>query len=348
MDPSLTAHRELKPKLTAAAVFLSAAVSIACIFLTIWGMPRWDRPAEIAAAASPLVFLCACISIFFRPRLGYGLGLVAGLITVPWLVQIETAPATWNSWISFNWEGPVALFVKLKILSVALLAISIACSALRLLPLGWSLREYPLSRRTWPAFAFGLLVLSVWFFHSVTPYSVPAFDHPAGAELRILHLQKRGLRIHETRVTEFRNGEVFVVRDDRRLFLYQFEARVARSALADTSPTALEHTRTFVQSTELWKLHTPPPAALRSWNAEGWYIVLKESRLFAFTSENGRTPPLDVTNLFRELETLPASQGRPLVVRDVCLGFCYDPVAALGFSVLPARIRLLSGSQTGF
>ena len=38
---------------------------------------------------------------------------------------------------------------------------------------------------------------------------------------------------------------------------------------------------------------------------------------------------------------------KAFAVRDVCLGFCYDPVAALGFSVLQQRRRLLSRSAAG-
>jgi DNA-directed RNA polymerase specialized sigma24 family protein len=71
------------------------------------------------------------------------------------------------------------------------------------------------------------------------------------------------------------------------------------------------------------------PAALRSWNAEGWYVVLQDSRLLAFTSEYRTTPPKEITDLFEEMEKLPASQEEAFVLRDVCLGFCYDPVAGL-------------------
>src|SRR5262249_50097467 len=37
---------------------------------------------------------------------------------------------------------------------------------------------------------------------------------------------------------------------------------------------------------------------------------------------------------------LPQREERPHGVRDVCLGFCYDPVATLGFTVRPQRARL--------
>ena len=86
-----------------------------------------------------------------------------------------------------------------------------------------------------------------------------------------------------------------------------------------------------MRSPQLWVLHTRPAKELRAWNAEGWYVTLKDSHLVAFTSEYHTAPPREVTELFQELENLPG-QPRPFAIRDICLGFCYDPVAALGFT----------------
>ena len=95
---------------------------------------------DVAAFASPLAFLCACVLVFFRPVFGYGPGLFAGLIALPWLVWTEAVLYD-NSWISLN--GAVGLvpgdkefvaFVKLKILSGVLIVISVVCSSVRLLP----------------------------------------------------------------------------------------------------------------------------------------------------------------------------------------------------------------------
>jgi hypothetical protein len=273
--------------------------------------------------------------------------LVAGLIALPWFVRSELSLDPWNSWTYLNTPDAgdrevwtFLAFVKLRILSMALIVIGIACSSLRLLPARLSLRKSPLWRRTWPAFAVGFLVLVIWFARSVTPYSVPGFDHGGGLDFRILHLEKRGLGLHETAVMAYRNG-VWILRNDRRLFQYRFEKRIAHGVMPFERLTA------FRQSPELWKLRTPPARALRSWNAEGWYVVLKDSRLLAFTSEYRTAPPREVTDLFREIEKLPVSVERPFEVRDVCLGFCYDPVAALGFSILPQRTRLLHRSSAG-
>jgi hypothetical protein len=316
-------------------------------------MSSWDQSAATAARAIPLVFLCACVLVFLKPRFGYCLGLAAGLIAIPWFVRTELALDPLNSWVYLNYQGTMdsdlvvfLRFVGLRILSSALIVIAVACSSFRLLPPRWSLRKSPLCRRTWPAFAVGFLVLAVWFAYSVTPYSAPGYGDGVTPELRILHVEKHGLHFHETTLSIEKDGRAYFLRKDRRLFQYRFESRGAMTALGVTSQTALQHARTFVQSPELRRLQTPPPRTLRSWNAEGWYVVLKDSRLLAFSSEYRTTPPKEVTDLFHEIEKLPASYVGPVTLRDVCLGFCYDPVAGLGFSTLQQRTRLLRRSSS--
>jgi DMSO/TMAO reductase YedYZ heme-binding membrane subunit len=112
MDGFAQARREFTPSLTVAALYLCTAASIACVFLRIRDWPLGVNPnrlAEDLAIASPLVFLCACVLVFFRARLGYALGLVAGLIALPWFVWTELS-LDWNSWITLNIadEDPIA------------------------------------------------------------------------------------------------------------------------------------------------------------------------------------------------------------------------------------------------
>jgi hypothetical protein len=345
------ARPDIASRLIVTALFLSIGISVSA-FLTKqddigFRTFSWQRMDEIAAATSPFVFLCACVLVLWRPRFGYGAGLLGSLLALPLFVRIELSLAPWNSWIfldqdgSAYFQGPVPTFAKLRILSPALIVIAVTVCLLRLLPARWSLRGVPLRQRTWPALALAFCVLAVWFVESVTPYSVAAFDHSPNLEFRILHVLKRGLRFQETTIAEYR-GQVWILRHDRRLFQYRFVDHAFLLNLGEQSPTTFDRVRTFVQSPTLWKLHTPPAKALWSWNGEGWYVVLKDSRLLAFTSENGIAAPEEATTLFHEIETLPASETRQFEVRDVCLGFSYDPVAALGFSVLRQRTRLLN------
>jgi len=180
--------------------------------------------------------------------------------------------------------------------------------------------QWPLSRRTWPAFAIASLVLAIWFVYSVTPYTVPGIFDGATPEFQILHVTKRAMQFHETTMAGERNGRVWILRDDRRLFQYRFRRTIASGSISN------ERVAAFAQSPELWKLHAQPAKMLWAWNAEGWYVVLKNSRLLAFTSEDGTAPPPEITHMFHDIETLPVSEERPSTVRDVCLGFCCDPL----------------------
>ena len=202
---------------------------------------------------------------------------------------------------------------KLRLLAPALIVIALTFSSFRLLPAQWP------CRRTWPALAVAFIVLAVWFVHSALPYSVAAFDHESHFEFRILHVRKRGLRFHETTISEYRDGRVWIFRHDRRLLQYRFGNRVSSLTLGGQWPATLERVRGLVQSPALWKLHTQPAKALWSWNAEGWFVVVKDSRLLAFTSEYGTAPPEEVTALFHEIEQLPASSESQFDACDVCV-----------------------------
>ena len=341
MWTSLRLRHTTKPELTAAVLFLCTAVSIMCMFLKIRNGP-WlfsiissgPTAAGVAAVASPLLFFCACILAFLRCRIGFPLGLLAGLSALPWFVWTESGLSPDSSWTYLNLvatypeEKAFVVYVKLKILSMALIVFATFCSALRLLPARWVLGKYPWNERTWPAVAAGLIVLAVWFVHSASPYRTPIITRGVQPEFRILHIEKHGLHIHETEVSTTRNGVAWIWRNDRRLFQYRFDSQVSRISLADVSPSTIEHVRAFSQSPVLRSVRMAPAKALRSWNAEGWYVVLENSAPLAFTSENQTPPPQEVTDLFREIENLPAAE-RSSPIQDVCLGFCYDPVAAL-------------------
>ena len=125
---------------------------------------------------------------------------------------------------------------------------------------------------------------------------------------------------------EMEDSSLIGVKD--RLFHFGWQTQGVSGATA-----TLLHDRAtaLVNSPELRNLHAAPTGQLWSWNAEGWYVVLKDRRLFAFTSEYQTTPPREITDLFNEIQGLPESERRSWAVRDVCLGFCYGPVAALGF-----------------
>jgi hypothetical protein len=129
-------------------------------------------------------------------------------------------------------------------------------------------------------------------------------------------------------VITYRDGRFFRHWHDRSLFQYGFDGHTSGGVLG----TAIyDEVTSTVTTSQLASRRTPPAEQLRSWNADGWYVVLRDRRLLAFTTENRLSAPSEVTDLLHRIEDLPTQESTQGLIRDVCLGFCYGPVAALGF-----------------
>lgn len=338
-------RRGLVSNLLVVALFFCISATIVSVFVNAPTDPGGTRrfplaeypAAQIALIVTPLVFLLASGLVFFRPRVCYSLGLFAGLVALSSFIWIELSNFPWaNSWIALNfpdkldaWDRQFLTLAKLTILAVGLIIVAITVSLLRLLPVTWVVRRSPVRERTWPVFVVSLLVLAVWFGCCVMPYRLPAIvDFGAGPDLKILHVERRGLQFHETEVAVLlRDGRFGVGRTDRRLFEYRFTGQGASGVMPRTMALSA---MALLQSPQLNGMHTLPAKALRTWNAEGWYLLGTKS-LLAFTSEYRSEPPREVVDLFREIEKLPVTGAYwEQTTKDVCLGFCYDPVAALG------------------
>jgi hypothetical protein len=96
-------------------------------------------------------------------------------------------------------------------------------------------------------------------------------------------------------------------------------------------------------SREVWNWEMGKP--LRKWNDEAWFVMDKNFVLNVYRPSQGETPPREILDLFHEFEKLPAPNGQSRVMKDVCLGFCYDPISALGFIYANDRCRQ---SDSGF
>jgi hypothetical protein len=96
-------------KLKTAMVFFFAGAGVAC---ALFNIPRDFGPigmdivhlTQIAAMASPVLFLIAGVRLFYNPRSGDILGLVAGVVALPWFVWLERVfhRNMTNSWIQLN------------------------------------------------------------------------------------------------------------------------------------------------------------------------------------------------------------------------------------------------------
>lgn len=305
----------------------------------------------------PILFLGAAVAAFRRPRLGYTAGLIAGLSTLPALAWQEKSLAGWggNSWIILNmtpWNSDyvadaIVPLSELKIVAVALVVMAVAYSSMRLAPPHWVLQNKPLSARTWPAFALCLVVLAVWYGRSVSPYRIPIIVDAISPEMAILHVEKHGLHFHETTIEVYKDSRFRISQNDRRLFEFQFVENVAEGVL----PRGIvPRVSSVALSPELSGLHTKPAKPLRAWDAEGWYVrssYWPSSDVLAFSSEYRTAPPPGIVALFNQIGPMAEKESwtsHPMA--DVCLGFCYDPLAGLGIRYMNQRCTTGSDATT--
>jgi hypothetical protein len=331
----------MKAKITAAVLF---ACSTAIILWLVLSIPHDNRTPPLAVLACALGFLAASCVVFPFPRVGYVAGTISGIAALHWFSRIEfwDFPPL-NSWILFNLPDgdPNITIAKLRILFVVTIVTATACALMRLLPANWTVRAIPTRERTWPAFVVCLLVIVPWYCVSASPYRIPWIVDAVWPELAILHVEKNGIQLHETTITVYRDGRFYIRRNDRRLLQYRFAVRAANGVLPHAMTARVQ---LLAQSPQIRSLHTLPAAALRSRTAEGWYIRTEQGTL-AFTTEYGTEPPKEVVDLFRDLEPVGPAENNLEMSKDVCLGFCYDPLAGLGLRYLNDRCKEQNGTR---
>ena len=298
--------------------------------------------AHFLLIVSPVFFAFAAGAVFWQPKLAHVLALL-GTVGIPSTYLNLRDSGLGNVWVMFNQpNGRFAYYPPYfvyGIFYVALLALALASAILHLIPRSWTLRKMPVCDRTWPALAASLAFMIVWFCQSVMPYRLPgAVDGSGWPILQILHVEKNGFQFHETRVSvvghKFKSGfdirSIGFSENDRRLLRYRFSQRFSTAQLNDS---LREQIRTLLSSsTEFhpqWEWVQVKP--VRNWNADNWYVMVEGAGLKVYTNENQAVPPPDVVNLFNQLEKLPRSSPGQQVMKDVCLGFCYDPLSAMGY-----------------
>jgi hypothetical protein len=156
----------------------------------------------------------------------------------------------------------------------------------------------------------------------------------------VLHVEKKGMQFHETAMSASRDGRVYVQRNDRRLFQYRLVVRDGAGMLPEAITARVSM---WAKSPQVRELRTAPAVALRNTNAEGWY-VRTGYRVLAFTSEYGTTPPREIVDLFHDLESVAPTEKQLRTVNDICMGFCYDPLAGLGLENLNDRCKDQNGA----
>jgi hypothetical protein len=357
--------------IVALPVFLVASLSLLlknrstlAMFASFLFWPYWlllaltfvGRFFEASIFRTALCFLCFLSSILFafaagaishRPAIAHSSAL-AGLLGMPWIywTTLQDTPLG-NIWTTFNVPDRELLMyntlrlAELTIFSVALIVLAIATAALRLLPARWRLRGLPLCERTWPAFGASLLFLAIWFSQSVMPYRISgAVDYAGWPILQILHVEKRGLQFHETRISVwgYRNHaeSVSFSGNDRSLFQYRFQQKDASGELPEALKVRIQ---SLMQSSDSATRNWDTVKPLRAWNEDGWYFSAEGIGLKTYATDNGTSPPQEIVGLFNELQKIPRARETQSDRKDVCLGFCYDPLSGLGLLYANHRCR---------
>jgi hypothetical protein len=335
----------MRAKIATALIFLCSAAVVGWLFLSL---QPGDRPKPAAAIASVITFVVASEGVFLRPRFSYWLGIVSGLVGLYWFSRIEFRyfPAL-NSWIAFNLPAgnpqffSDVLLAKLKILLVVIVVTTTLLCVTRLLPASLVVRKIPVRERVWPALAVCFLVITLWYSISASPYRIPLIVDGAPAELTVLHIEKKGIQFHETAISVSRDGRSYVLRNDRRLFQYRFTSRGGSGVLPEATTARVLK---LAQWTKLGGMSTAPAVALRNRDAEGWY-VRTGYKVLAFTSEYGTEPPREVVTLFHDLDSVAPAERELRTVNDICMGFCYDPLAGLGLENMNDRCAEQNGTR---
>jgi len=287
---------------------------------------------------SAVLFAFAAGTISYRTTFAH-VAALAGSISVPWIYSnAMTDSGLGNVWLVLNvpdndpgaYQRPYA---QVTIAIVGLIALAIVTAGLRLLPAQWRFRGTPLRERTWPAVGASIVVLAVWFSQSVLPYRIPgAVDYSDYPVLQILHVEKRGVKFHERCFSvywqhPYRPISVSFKGSDRQLFQYRFQHNGSSLQLPKT---LVERIQAMVESHHE-KGQQDVVGPIWNWNADRWYFSGQGFGLRVYGASNGSNPPEEIVDLFRELDGAPRSSETHSELKDVCLGFCYDPLSAMGW-----------------
>jgi hypothetical protein len=296
---------------------------------------EWFFPCCVA----PLFIAFAAGVIPYRPVIAH-VAVLLGLMAAPWLYwNVLRDIGLGNVWLIFNEpDSPLEIFSSsqvafavIAVLSVGLLTFALVTAAVHLLS-ALHLGRLSLRKLRWLPFAVSFAVLMLWFSRSVIPYRIPGAVDSDRPMLQILHVEKHGLQFHE-RCVKVWGGWNGVLRsvsfsgDDRRLFQYSFTEK--QQSGGELSPAFRDRIRELFPSSSRSR-ESQDVHPIRAWNADGWYVNERHSGLQIYGIDGRPTPPETIVALFNDLEKIPHSSSYGWQLRDVCLGFCYDPLSAMG------------------
>ncbi len=341
----------MKQQIKTCIFYLCAASSSVCLLLyLLTSLPEAYRSTQFALIANACAFLIASVILFRESRISNWLGLISGLGALYWFYGVEfgySFPAL-NTWVTFNLPDAAAassqdiLIAKLKIAFAITALAATAISATRLLPAQWIMRKRPIRDRVWPALAICALAALFWYALSVSPYRIPWIVDAVSPEITLLHVEKNGSQFHETSVSIFSDGLVYLSHNDRKLFRYRFPIYAGSAVLLEDNTTRAAASELGRQ---LGDSATAPAVRLRSKKAEGWYVRIQHTHVLAFTTEYATQPPAQVIAVFQSLASAVPGTKYQGDAKDICFGLCYDPVAGLGLQYMNDRCGYQNGTH---
>lgn len=321
-----------RSEIVAAAVYLGAGLALLLYFLARchWIRGSWtDNRYEIAALLGATILLISSVRVFMARRFGDLMALIGALLVWPYF-RLAEFNRYFSSWVLFNVPGvspdqrTELFFAALTVVAISALVAATAYSALRLTPRIWLIGKLSLRDRVWPGFVITFMFVVIWYLKTVTPYQIPIYDlHGVRPIVSILHVEKHGLQFRETNVAFYRDGEFYVAHDNHRLFQYSFQRSWAKGELTEDYFRLLHELANsppeFIGSDV--SSYVPP----HSWNADRWFVFIEGRAGRKPVNVEASTMPDEVVSLFYEAQKLPLEWTEQDTMRDVCLGFCYDP-----------------------
>lgn len=321
-------------------MFINERPAVEPLYIGILSLAQWSL------VLTPLLFLFSAVRVFFQERIAVIAGLMGSIFALPNPLLLErymrASGLSW--WTTFNMSpgdfGGVPAFAPWLIISVTACVLMLLLSITRLLPSRFNWRGVPLSQRTWPAVSLTLLSFFAWYVVSVSPYRIPVIVDAATPELTILHVKKNGGRFSEVSIRLYRDGRLYKTTYSRHLFQYAFPIEasmaIAPRDLRDAANSLTASMKTNRTGSAIKSLHGR--------DADGWYVLGNGE--YAFTTDTGSRPPEQLVLLFNRLDALETVERDRGDRRDICFGFCYDPLAGLGVMYINQRCRWSPDGRT--
>jgi hypothetical protein len=139
----------------------------------------------------------------------------------------------------------------------------------------------------------------------------------------VLHVEKHGLQIRETSVAIHHGRNSHITSDDRRLFQYSFQEVGSDFSVSEED---LNRLRPVMDARPASGPRLLLYALPRRWNADRWFIYSQGRPIPSLFNIEKSAVPAEILAWFYKVQALDQMRTNQDTERDVCLGFCYNPM----------------------